>query len=82
MSEGHSYSPERYGGTKTRHTCPACGGKRCFSLYINEAGEPLSEDVGRCDHESACGYHKTPKQYFAEHPELTGNDWRELPKGC
>lgn len=81
MSEGHSYSLERYGGTKTRHTCPACGEKRCFSLYVNEAGEPLSEDVGRCDHESACGYHKTPKQYFAEHPELTGNDWRELPKG-
>ena len=25
--------------------------------------------VGRCNHESGCGYHYTPKQYFHDHPE-------------
>lgn len=81
MSGVHSYGLQRYGGAQTRHTCPFCGRKRCFTLYVDENGDALAEDVGRCDHESACGYHKTPKQYFDEHPELSGNDWREFPQG-
>ena len=33
--------------------------------------------MGRCDHESSCGYHYTPKQFFADHPDLKpGPDWR------
>lgn len=26
------------------------------------------EHVGRCDHQNSCGYHFTPKMYFAENP--------------
>lgn len=72
-----SFSLEKYRGTASRHTCPGCGGKRCFTLYVDEAGNPLDPSVGRCDHESGSGYHLTPAQYFKEHPELTGKDWRD-----
>lgn len=75
------FSLERYAGVRSRHTCPACGGRRCFTLYVDESGEPLSEVVGRCDHESSCGYHYRPRDYFREHPEAAGRDWREASEG-
>ncbi len=65
------YSLQKYAGRATRHTCPACNRHHCFSLYVDESGNPLHETVGRCDHESSCGYHKTPKQYFDEHPSFS-----------
>lgn len=71
-----NWTLEKYTGIKSRHTCPACGRKRCFTLYVNEDGEELNPAVGRCDHESACGYHCTPSQYFADHPEARDN-WRQ-----
>jgi hypothetical protein len=71
------FSLQKYAGISSRHTCPSCGGKRCFTLYVDEAGEPLAENVGRCDHESSCGYHYSPKDYFRDHPEADGKDWRE-----
>ena len=71
------FSLEKYHGISSRHTCPSCGGKRCFTLYVDEAGEPLDPKVGRCDHESGCGYHYKPKDYFRDHPEIDGKDWRE-----
>ena len=52
-----NWSLEKYTGLKSRHTCPACERKRCFTFYVNEDGESLNPAVGRCDHESACGYH-------------------------
>lgn len=66
----YEYHLQKYAGTASRHTCPACGGKRCFTLYVNDNNEPLNEAVGRCDHESGCGYHYTPGQYFKDPPEL------------
>ena len=72
------YNLQKYKGISTRYTCPRCGRKKCFTLYVDEDGEPLHETVGRCDHESSCGYHYTPKQYFADHPDLKpGKDWRD-----
>lgn len=71
-----NWSLEKYTGQKSRHTCPACERKRCFTLYVNEDGESLNPAVGRCDHEFACGYHYTPAQYFADHPEASDN-WRQ-----
>lgn len=68
FSDYRRYSLEKYNGLQSRHTCPSCGGKRCFTLYVDEAGRPLADNVGRCDHESSCGYHYTPKDYFAAHP--------------
>ena len=59
---------EKYHGTKSRHTCPACNSKGVFVRYQNERGEYVSFDVGRCNRESKCGYHYKPKQYFADNP--------------
>ena len=75
----HSFSLQKYAGTRSRYECPACGQKRCFTRYVDENGDFLSEEVGRCDHESSCGYHYTPKDYFRDHPDAkSGHDWREL----
>lgn len=62
----HRYILEPYKGMKTRHSCPLCK-DTSFTYYIDtETGEHLSPDVGRCNHESKCGYHYTPKQYFQD----------------
>ena len=77
------YTLQKYGGLSTRYTCPNCGRGHCFSRYVDENGEFLDETVGRCDHESSCGYHYTPKQFFADHPDRKpGPDWRYAPIPC
>lgn len=54
---------------RTRHTCPAYERPRCFARYIDTEGKiEFPNNAGRCDHEQPCGYHFTPKDYFAEHP--------------
>lgn len=79
-----SYELERYKGRSTRHRCPACGDERSFTYYVDENGEPLDPSVGRCDHESGCGYHYTPRMYFADHPGKAGGkdgkEWRRTAK--
>jgi hypothetical protein len=61
---------EPYKGIASRHTCPACEQKRCFSRYIDSENKiSFPNHVGRCDREEKCGYHFTPKQYFEENPE-------------
>ena len=72
-----SFRLEKYKGTRSRHVCPQCGSKRSFTLYVDESGVPLDETVGRCDHESSCGYHFTPSDFYKIHPELCGKDWRD-----
>ena len=53
----------------TRYRCPQCEQDKRFCLYIDtQTGEHLSPDVGKCNRESNCGYHYTPKQYFADNP--------------
>ena len=58
-----------YKGISTRHTCPECKLKRCFSRYIDTEGKiQFPPYVGRCDHEQRCGYHYTPSDYFKDNP--------------
>ena len=78
----YEYHLQKYAGPASRHTCPGCGGKRCFTLYVDIQGQPLADNVGRCDHESGCNYHYTPGQYFKDHPEARPNaeDWRKAPE--
>ena len=66
----YTYYLQKYvAGGSTRHTCPACGRKKCFTRYVNsDTGEPLSEECGKCNHENSCGYHYPPKEYFRDHP--------------
>ena len=62
----HKYILEPYKGMNTRYRCPSCQrSDKTFSLYINtETGEHIADHVGRCNRESNCGHHYTPKQYF------------------
>ena len=67
MSE-HKYILEPYKGMNTRYRCPTCQQRdKTFSLYIDtETGEHIHPTVGRCNRESNCGHHYTPKQYFQD----------------
>ena len=58
---------EKYKTKSSRYTCPACGQPRVFSRYVDESGEYFADDVGRCNRESKCSYHYTPKEYFRDH---------------
>lgn len=63
------YKLEKYKSRSSRHRCPQCGDNHSFTLYVDEAGRPINEVVGRCNHEVACGYHLTPRQWFESHQE-------------
>ena len=64
----HRYILEPYKGMKTRYRCPSCQqSNKTFSLYIDtKTGEHIHPTVGRCNRESKCGQHYTPKQYFQD----------------
>lgn len=64
----YNYILETYKGLNTRYVCPICQKRnKTFSLYIDtKTGEHIHPTVGRCNRESNCGYHYTPKQYFQD----------------
>jgi rubredoxin len=63
----YRYILEPYTGRNSRHTCPQCGKPHEFTRYIDtDTGEILADNVGRCNRIDQCGYHYTPKQYFAD----------------
>jgi hypothetical protein len=68
MKITHRYKLEPYKGMNTRYRCPSCQQRdKTFSLYIDtETGEHINPTVGRCNRESNCGHHYTPKQYFQD----------------
>ena len=74
-----AYQLEKYRNRSSRHTCPKCRRTKCFTYYVDENGQPLDESVGRCDHESGCGYHYPPKEYFRDYPEKDVNGTRLSP---
>lgn len=52
-----------------KHTCPSCG-KHTLQLYVGrDSGEPINEQVGKCDRHYNCGYDYPPKAYYQDHPE-------------
>jgi hypothetical protein len=66
----YRYRFETYKGSSTRYRCPKCK-QKSFVRYLDvQTGEHISPKVGRCNRESKCGYHYSPKQYFAD------NDYR------
>jgi len=66
----HRFILEPYKGKTTRHNCPSCKEKGCFSHYIDiDKIMEFPDHVGRCNRENNCGYHFTPKQYFEQNPE-------------
>ncbi|WP_099463169.1 DUF6371 domain-containing protein [Parabacteroides provencensis] len=60
---------EKYTGKASRHKCPRCNDPHSFARYLDgNTGQVIDKNVGRCNHESGCGYHYTPKQFFIDNP--------------
>ena len=60
---------QKYKGKATRHTCPECGQKDSFTLYLDgDTHQPIHSKVGICNRAIKCGYHYSPKQYFMDNP--------------
>lgn len=70
----HRYQLEVYSGPNSRHRCPQCKRIKRFTYYLEaNSGEIVAHNVGRCNRENACGYHYTPRQYYAD------NNWKQPP---
>lgn len=55
----YRYRLEPYKGVGSRYTCPQCGKQRVFVRYIDTyTNQHLGNDIGRCNREVECGYHK------------------------
>lgn len=53
-------------GKGPKHICPKCG-RKTFVLYIDtDTGQPLSDEVGKCDRADHCGWHYPPRCYFQD----------------
>ena len=70
MDSSYRYQLERYRGRSTRHVCPQCHRKGSFTRYIDthNNNEYINDNVGKCNRLDKCGYHYTPKQYYADNP--------------
>ena len=78
MNTEHRYIFEK--GSK-KHHCPECTKKRFVRYIDTETGEYLSEQYGRCDRESKCGYFLNPyKDGYAkaiwEQEQGNKTDWK------
>lgn len=60
---------ENYNGMQSRHKCPNCNDAHSFTYYVDDDGKMIDESCGICNHINKCGYHLSPKQFFAMHPE-------------
>ena len=68
--ENYKYHLEKYHGVGSRHECPQCHDKHSFAYYVDDNGNIIDKTVGRCNHESGCGYHYTPKEWFKDNPSF------------
>src|SRR5579859_2883717 len=66
---GYMFALEKYTGMKSRYACPQCGHRHQFARYVNtETGEYVDDNVGCCNRLDKCGYHRKPKDFFADNP--------------
>jgi len=56
--------------TALKFLCPNCRKKRLVKYKDLETDKYLPDYIGRCDRETNCGYHYTPKQLFQDEPKL------------
>lgn len=62
------YHLQSYKGVGSRHQCPKCGDKHSFVYYVDANDKIVDETVGKCNHDSSCGYHLPPAEYFKLNP--------------
>lgn len=81
MNKEIQFILERYrSGGANRYACPQCGRHKCFTRYVDiETGEYVADECGKCDHESSCGYHYPPRDFFRDHPGQGGQKAWERP---
>lgn len=71
----YQFTLEKYRGSSSRYSCPACNRVREFTRYIDLlTGYHLAEHVGRCNRVANCGYHYTPKQFFFDNPSFASTE--------
>lgn len=59
---------ETYKGPKSRYKCPRCQKLGEFTRYVDDNGQYIADDVGRCNREDRCGFHNPPKNHFLKDP--------------
>lgn len=75
----YRFTLQKYKGIESRFTCPNCNTPRKFTRYIDtETDNYISEEVGRCDRESSCGYHYKPRDYFADNQDIKSNSQKRI----
>ncbi len=67
----YRYSLER---TSRKIKCPQCARKSYKRVVDQLTGQHLPYEVGRCDHESSCGYQYTWKEYLTEMKRISPAD--------
>ncbi len=69
-----------YTGKESRTICPQCKKPHSFTLYLDgNTNQPISPNVGICNHANSCGYHYTPKQYFIDNPHKRESNFTGRP---
>jgi hypothetical protein len=65
--------------TSKKRSCPSCK-QKTYKCYIDTENQVnFDYDIGRCDRENTCKYHKTPKTFFEENPDKKPNGTKTQP---
>ena len=77
----YRYQLAHYTRTADWLVCPNCGQRQLVPYVDSETGDILDPSCGRCNRESNCAYHLTPREFFKQNPGARpqGDAWRQEP---
>ena len=75
----YRYQLAHYTRTADWLVCPNCGQRQLVPYVDSETGDILDPSCGRCNRESNCAYHLTPREFFKQNPGARpqGDAWRQ-----